>query len=290
TTLLEAAQHRMPEVVQADLRIARGLDYYTGTVYETLLAGHEDLGSVCSGGRYDSLASDGKNTYPGVGLSIGVTRLLSRVLGKQLAQATRGVPTAVLVAVTDEDHRAGSDDVAQALRTRGIPTDVAPTAAKFGKQIRFADRRGIPFVWFITAEGHEGKDIRSGDQVPADPHTWTPPHEDLWPQVVRPSQRGDPTRRGNPAGQMRVSCCRSAADAGGPGIATRRTAGAVAVPGASRRGSLARSGTAGRASGCPVSAARTAVLTDPQFPPCHPGRTQFALGGVVEAFGNVHQG
>src|SRR5699024_10134108 len=74
TTLLEAAQHRMPEVVQADLRIARGLDYYTGTVYETLLAGHEDLGSVCSGGRYDSLASDGKNTYPGVGLSIGVTR------------------------------------------------------------------------------------------------------------------------------------------------------------------------------------------------------------------------
>ncbi|HLR28158.1 MAG TPA: histidine--tRNA ligase [Ruania sp.] len=188
TTLLEAAQHRMPEVVQADLRIARGLDYYTGTVYETLLAGHEDLGSVCSGGRYDSLASDGKNTYPGVGLSIGVTRLLSRVLGKQLAQATRGVPTAVLVAVTDEDHRAGSDDVAQALRTRGIPTDVAPTAAKFGKQIRFADRRGIPFVWFVTGEGHEVKDIRSGDQVPTDPHTWTPPHEDLWPQVVRPSQ------------------------------------------------------------------------------------------------------
>src|SRR5699024_76 len=274
------------EVVQADLRIARGLDYYTGTVYETLLAGHEDLGSVCSGGRYDSLASDGKNTYPGVGLSIGVTRLLSRVLGKQLAQATRGVPTAVLVAVTDEDHRAGSDDVAQALRTRGIPTDVAPTAAKFGKQIRFADRRGIPFVWFVTGEGHQVKDIRSGDQVPADPHTWTPPYEDLWPQAAQPRQRADPTV----AARRPVSRCRSAADAGGPGIPARRTAGAAPVPGASGRGTLARSGPAGRASGRPVSAARTAVLTDPQFPPCHPGRPQFALGGMVETFGNVHQG
>src|SRR5699024_11585778 len=81
-----------------------------------------------------------------------------------------------------------------------------------------------------------------------------------------------------------------AAAAGGPGIPARRTAGAAPVPGASGRGTLARSGTAGRASGCPVSAARTAVLTDPQFPPCHPGRPQFALGGMVETFGNVHQG
>ena len=83
----------------ADLRIARGLDYYTGTVYETVLVGHEYLGSICSGGRYDSLASDGQQTYPGVGLSIGVTRLLSRLLAKDLRRASRPVPTAVLVAV-----------------------------------------------------------------------------------------------------------------------------------------------------------------------------------------------
>ena len=62
--------------VEADLRIARGLDYYTGTVFETRMAGFESLGSICSGGRYDSLASDGKTTYPGVGISLGVTRLL----------------------------------------------------------------------------------------------------------------------------------------------------------------------------------------------------------------------
>ena len=183
--LVETAERRLPGVVVADLRIARGLDYYTGTVYETVLLGHENLGSVCSGGRYDSLASDGSTTYPGVGLSIGVTRMVSRILGEGLAEATRPVPTAVLVAVADEEHRDASDDVATALRARGIPTDVAPTAAKFGKQIRFADRRSIPFVWFPGENGHEVKDIRSGEQTPADPGSWSPPEADLWPRVVR---------------------------------------------------------------------------------------------------------
>ncbi|KAE8762379.1 histidine--tRNA ligase [Georgenia thermotolerans] len=184
--LLEAAEDLAPGTVVADLKIARGLDYYTGSVYETTLIGHENLGSICSGGRYDSLASDGKRTYPGVGLSIGVSRLLARVLGDDLARATRPVPTAVLVAVTDEEHRRASDRVARTLRARGIPTDVAPTAAKFGKQIRYADRRGIPFVWFPGEGADEVKDIRSGEQVPADAATWTPPQADLWPRVVAP--------------------------------------------------------------------------------------------------------
>ena len=65
---------RRPGALIADLRIARGLDYYTGTVFETEMQGFESLGSICSGGRYDSLASDGKSTYPGVGLSLGVSR------------------------------------------------------------------------------------------------------------------------------------------------------------------------------------------------------------------------
>ncbi|UFU01567.1 histidine--tRNA ligase [Ruania suaedae] len=181
--LVEAAQQRVPGTVVADLRIARGLDYYTGSVYETTLVGHEQLGSISSGGRYDSLASDGSATYPGVGMSIGVTRLVSRLLGAGLVAASRGVPTAVLVAVTDEASRPDSDAVAAALRGRGIPTDVAPSAAKFGKQIKFADRRGIPFVWFPSAEGHQIKDIRSGEQVEADPQAWQPPAADLWPRV-----------------------------------------------------------------------------------------------------------
>jgi len=179
-----AAHARMPGALVADLKIARGLDYYTGTVYETQLVGYESFGSVCSGGRYDALASDGKSTYPGVGISLGVSRLMGVLVGRGVVTASRSVPTCVLVAVTDEATRSESEAVAQALRGRGINTEVAPKADKFGKQIRYADRRGIPFVWFPdTDEGHAVKDIRSGDQVPADPATWNPPQEDLAPLV-----------------------------------------------------------------------------------------------------------
>ena len=182
--LVEAAGRRAPGTVVADLRIARGLDYYTGSVYETVLLGHEHLGSICSGGRYDSLASDGSTTYPGVGISVGVSRLVSRLLSAGLVRASRPVPTAVVVAVTTEEDRATSDRVAALLRARGIPVEVAPSAAKFGKQIKYADRRGVPFVWFPSADGDQVKDIRSGAQVPADAATWEPPAEDRWPRVL----------------------------------------------------------------------------------------------------------
>ncbi|WP_404382868.1 histidine--tRNA ligase [Knoellia locipacati] len=175
-----------PGAMVADLKIARGLDYYTGTVYETQLEGYESWGSFCSGGRYDALASDGKTTYPGVGISIGVSRLLGLLLGKGLVTASRATPAAVLVAVVEEDSRTDSTAVARALRSRGIPCEVAPSAAKFGKQIRYADRRGIPFVWFPGGGdvAHQVKDIRSGEQVDADPQSWQPLPEDLRPSVV----------------------------------------------------------------------------------------------------------
>lgn len=190
--LVEGAASQVPGVVVADLKIARGLDYYTGSVYETTLLGHENLGSICSGGRYDSLVDDGNTTYPGVGMSLGVSRLVSRLLRDELVRPSRSVPTAVLVAVVDEETRDRSDAIARRLRARGIPTEVAPVAAKFGKQIRYADRRDIPFVWFPGAGvGDDGecgdgdvKDIRSGDQVAADADSWQPPADDLQPRVV----------------------------------------------------------------------------------------------------------
>ncbi|MDT4924516.1 MAG: histidyl-tRNA synthetase [Pseudonocardiales bacterium] len=176
--------------VEADLRIARGLDYYTGTVFETRMSGFESLGSICSGGRYDSLATDGKTTYPGVGISLGVTRMLTPLIQRGLLTGSRRVPSAVLVALADEDSRGSCDQLAQVLRARGIATEVAATAQKYGKQIRYAERRGIPFVWFPGGEGsHQVKDIRSGDQVDVDVDTWMPPHDDLRPQVV--SQKVD---------------------------------------------------------------------------------------------------
>jgi histidyl-tRNA synthetase len=152
-------------------------------VYETQLVGYESFGSVCSGGRYDSLASDGRTTYPGVGISLGVTRLMSVLLGRGLVVASRSVPTCVLVSVADEASRGESEAVAAELRARGISTEVAPRADKFGKQIRYADRRGIPYVWF-PGNDEPLKDIRSGDQVAANPNTWTPPEADLHPQVL----------------------------------------------------------------------------------------------------------
>jgi histidyl-tRNA synthetase len=183
--VIEAAVKRAPGKVVADLSIARGLDYYTGTVVETVLVGHEQLGSICSGGRYDALASKGNRKFPGVGLSIGVTRLVSRILSQDLAKASRSVPTAVLVALNADDTWGEAQDVATQLRSRGIATEVAAKAEKFGKQIKFADRRGIPFVWFTDDDGkHQVKDIRSGVQTDADPATWTPSDEDLHVQVT----------------------------------------------------------------------------------------------------------
>jgi len=180
--VVRTARTYAPGRLVADLKIARGLDYYTGTVYETELVGYERQGSISSGGRYDALATDGRTTYPGVGLSVGVTRLLAPLLAKGLLRASRPVPTVVLVAVEAEETRAAAIAVAESLRAHGIACEVAPKADKFGRQIRYADRRGIPYVWFGSAEG-EVKDIRSGEQVSATATTWFPPAADLRPTV-----------------------------------------------------------------------------------------------------------
>ncbi|MET8251586.1 histidine--tRNA ligase [Micromonospora sp. NPDC005197] len=183
--VVDTAAEHSPGLCVADLRIARGLDYYTGTVYETQLRGYERFGSICSGGRYDNLASAGATSYPGVGISIGVTRLLGLLFGAGELSVSRSVPTCVVVAVADEEQRSASGRIASALRRRGIATEVSPSAAKFGKQIRYAERRGIPYVWFPGADGapDEVKDIRSGEQVTADAREWAPPREDLKPKV-----------------------------------------------------------------------------------------------------------
>ena len=109
-----------------------------------------------------------------------MTRIRGVRIGQGKLTASRPVPTCVLVAVDSEETRDTAMAVAARLRARGIPTEVAPKADKFGKQIRYADRRGIPYVWF--GEGSV-KDIRSGDQTDADAGSWTPPAEDLRPRV-----------------------------------------------------------------------------------------------------------
>jgi histidyl-tRNA synthetase len=173
--------------VEANLRIARGLDYYTGTVVEIFMEGYERLKAVGGGGRYDALASDGRTTYPGVGISFGLSRTLVPLISEGVLAGSRAVPSAVLVALADDESRPVSERVADRLRSRGISCEVAPSAQKYGRQIRYAERRGIPFVWFPATEtgaSDQVKDIRSGDQVDADTATWTPPEGDLRPTIV----------------------------------------------------------------------------------------------------------
>lgn len=173
--------------VEANLRIARGLDYYTGTVVEIFMEGYERLKSVGGGGRYDALADDGRTTYPGVGISFGVSRTLLPLISEGVLTGSRAVPSAVLVALVDEEGRPASEAVADTLRCRGIACEVAASPQKYGRQIRNAERRGIPFVWFPPSEpgaADQVKDIRSGDQVDADAATWSPPGADLRPTIV----------------------------------------------------------------------------------------------------------
>jgi histidyl-tRNA synthetase len=188
--VLGAVAHLPAGAYEADLKIARGLDYYTGIVYEGTMAGYESLGAVCSGGRYDDLAAGGAAggesgggggpKLPGTGISIGVSRILGKLFADGALGASRATPACVLVALTGEELRAESLAVARALRRRGIPCEVHPTAQKYGKQIRHAERKGIPYVWFPRGEatgGHEVRDIVTGEQAAADPERWQPPEE-----------------------------------------------------------------------------------------------------------------
>jgi histidyl-tRNA synthetase len=159
-----------PGAVMADMGIVRGFDYYTGTVYEGVMQGHESLGAVASGGRYDNLAAGAREKLPGVGISIGVSRILGRLFGQGLLPAGRRSPTLVLVAHVGT--RAG--DVLRALRGRGIPSEAYHEEAKLGKQMKYANDKGIPYVWLPFEDGHVVRDMATGDQEPAEAESWTP--------------------------------------------------------------------------------------------------------------------
>src|SRR4051812_28460342 len=121
--------------VLADMGIVRGFDYYTGTVYEGMMEGHESIGAVASGGRYDNLAEGAREPLPGVGISIGVSRILGRLFGQGLLPAGRKSPTVVLVA------RVGPDggEVVRSLRGRGIPAELYHEDAALKKQMKYAN-------------------------------------------------------------------------------------------------------------------------------------------------------
>lgn len=132
--------------VEVDLSIARGLDYYTGTIYETFLRDLEEIGSVMSGGRYDNLLGmfAGEN-IPAVGISLGVDRLFSALTELKLVEA-EGSPTRVLVTCFSPSTRADSYRIAAELRAAGVPSETFLGTPRMGKQIKYADQRRIPLV------------------------------------------------------------------------------------------------------------------------------------------------
>jgi histidyl-tRNA synthetase len=146
------------DFLQLDVSIARGLDYYTGTIFETFLGSLPDIGSVCSGGRYDDLASTyTKSHIPGIGASLGLDRLLAAMTELGMFESV-STPAPVFIAYFSKTRGADYGKLAMALRRAGIGTEVYPAAKKLGEQLKYADRRGFRFALVIgDAEWESGR-------------------------------------------------------------------------------------------------------------------------------------
>ncbi len=135
------------ENLALDLRIARGLDYYTGTVYETALVEHPSVGSICSGGRYDDLASNfTEKKLPGVGISIGITRLLSRLIETGILKPSGATIAPVLITTMDQERMSDYLALASKLRAENIKTEVYLEALPLKNQLKYASRKQFMFA------------------------------------------------------------------------------------------------------------------------------------------------
>ena len=153
-----------------DLKIARGLDYYTGTVYETMLDEHPSIGSVCSGGRYDNLASHySKTQLPGVGVSIGLTRLFYQLKEAGLVTAdTQSLARVVVLPMTPSEYSLAGE-VATDLRSAGVATILYSEPNDLSKKMKYVDKMGCTYAVVIGADEARNsvvsiKDMRSGEQ------------------------------------------------------------------------------------------------------------------------------
>lgn len=173
--VMKGLLHLPPKSVAVDFFMVRGLDYYTGTVYETVFVDDPTYGSICSGGRYDDLASGYINKHlPGVGISIGFSRLFDRLRQQGKLPKGRLSPADILMLMPEEEQRAEANATAKTLRERGYKVEVSH-GGKINKQFSYAEKKGIPFVWLPFSDGHKVKDLSTGEQTDGDATTWEMP-------------------------------------------------------------------------------------------------------------------
>lgn len=174
--VLDQLSHLPEDAVVADLSIVRGLDYYTGTVYETVFLDDPGYGSICSGGRYDDLAGNYINKHlPGVGISIGFSRLFDRLRQENKLPVSRVSPADIMVVMPSEERRSLTMQTAQKLRAQGYKVETFHNPTKLARQLAYAEKKGIPYVWFPPFEDgkdHEIKNMQTGTQSKADPDKW----------------------------------------------------------------------------------------------------------------------
>ncbi len=170
-TLRSIKKHGVPAAyIMLDLGIVRGLDYYTGTVYETQLAMYPELGSVCSGGRYENLASTFSNTaLPGVGISIGLSRIMTYLFDQGAFETKNSSPSHVLVTTMDDTFIEDYRSITALLRNNFIPTEMYAEEGKFEKQLKYAHSKGIRHVIIMGEDEKKEdkvliKDLESGQQ------------------------------------------------------------------------------------------------------------------------------
>jgi histidyl-tRNA synthetase len=156
------------ERLNIDVSIARGLDYYTGTIVETFLGQLPNIGSVCSGGRYDDLAGTyTKQQLPGIGASLGLDRLLAAMEELSLLSESSS-PAPVLITQFDGERLNEYLGLAKNLRANGIGAEVYPDTKKIGQQLKFADRRGFRLAIIAGVQEFERgqvqiKDLKTGE-------------------------------------------------------------------------------------------------------------------------------
>ena len=162
-----------------DLSVARGLGYYTGTVYETTLLNFPQLGSICSGGRYGNLVGNfHRGAFPGVGMSIGVSRFVPALLEAGVLQLSASTTAGVLVTSLQAEHRGEALRLGAELRAQGVSVEVYLEPHRLGQQLRYADRKGFRLAVVVGAEELQTgqvrvKDLRTGEEALLDRARWT---------------------------------------------------------------------------------------------------------------------